>query len=66
MADLEITYEISCQLCGWKTAGSIRTDQANVFSEVLRTARQCSGQHTARGPAGRLLVSWEPLDHTQK
>jgi len=66
MAESEVTFEISCQMCGWKTIGSIRTDEANVPAEVLRTARQCSGQHATRGPAGRILVEWEPLEVPQE
>ena len=66
MAESEVTYEVSCELCGWKTAGSIRTDDADVFAEVLGAARQCSEQHAARGASGLLLVVWEPLGTTRK
>jgi len=61
MAESEVTYQISCQLCGWNTAGTIQVDEANVFAEILRVLGRCSAQHLVRGPAGKLLIVWEPL-----
>ena len=62
MAEIEVSCEISCQKCGWNTGATIHTDEANVFEEVLRFTRGCSPQHLSLGPAGKLLVTWEPLE----
>ena len=61
MTEKEITCEVSCQLCGWKTGATITADEADLLAEVLRFLNRCSPQHPSRGPAGKLLVVWEPL-----
>jgi len=62
MAEREVTCQVSCQLCGWNTGGTIIADEAKLFEEILRFVGQCSLQHPSRGPAGKLLIVWEPLE----
>lgn len=62
MAEREVTCNISCQLCGWNTGGTITADEAKLFEEILRFLSRCSVQHRSQGTAGKLLVVWEPLE----
>jgi hypothetical protein len=62
MAEIAVTCEVSCQLCGWNTGGSMSVDEANLFAEILRFLGQCWQQHSSRGPSGKLQVTWEPLE----
>ena len=61
MAEVEVTCQVSCQLCGWNTGATIVADEANLFTEILRFLNRCSLQHPKRGSTGKLLVMWEPL-----
>lgn len=62
MAEREVTCQVSCQLCGWNTGGTIIADEANLFAEIIRFLSRCSVQHQSQGPAGKLLIVWEPLE----
>ena len=62
MAETAVTCEVSCQLCGWNTGVTIVAEEANLVAEILRFLTRCSPQHVRRGPAGKLLVVWEPLE----
>ena len=62
MAEKEVTCQVSCQLCGWNAGGTVIAEEANVFEGILRFVERCSLQHPTRGPAGKLLVVWEPLE----
>jgi len=61
MAEIQISCEVACQLCGWNTGCSIVTDEKNLFKEIIRFLSRCSSQHHSQGPQGKLLVTWEPL-----
>ena len=60
MAEVEVNCEVNCELCGWKTAGTIVTDEANVVGELARMISCSSRQHRCRGRQGKLHVAWEP------
>ena len=62
MTGVKVTCVVSCQLCGWNTGASIVAEEANLFAEILRFLSRCSVQHPSWGPAGKLLVSWDPLE----
>ena len=62
MAEVTFTCEVSCQLCGWHTGGSLSVDEANLFAEILRFLGQCWQQHSSQSPSGKLQVTWEPLE----
>ena len=62
MSETAVTCEVSCQRCGWNTGATIIADAANLFAEILRFLSRCSMQHPSRGPAGKLLIAWEPLE----
>ena len=62
MAEITVTCEVSCQLCGWNTGGSLSVDETNLFAEILRFLGQCWRQHSEQGPSGKLQVTWEPLE----
>ena len=61
MAEVTVTCEVSCQLCGWSTGASIRVEEANAFTEILRFLGKCWQQHLSRGASGKLQITWEPL-----
>ena len=62
MAETAVTCEVSCQICDWNTRATIIADEANLVAEILRFLTRCSSQHPRRGPAGKLLIEWEPLE----
>jgi len=62
MAETAVTCEVSCQLCGWNTRATIVAEEANLVAEILRFLTRCSPQHLGRGPAGKLMVVWKPLE----
>jgi len=62
MAEKEVTCQVSCHLCGWNTGGTIIADEATLFEHILRFVGRCSLQHPSRGPEGKLLIVWEPLE----
>lgn len=62
MAETAVTCQVSCQLCGWNAGGSITVDEADLLAEILRFLNGCFMQHPSRGPSGKLLIVWEPLE----
>ena len=62
MVEVEVTCQVSCELCGWNTGGTILTDEANLFQEIFRFVGRCWLQHPSQGPTGKLLIVWEPLE----
>ena len=62
MAEIMISCEVSCQLCGWNTGGSMSVDETNLFDEIIRFLGQSWHQHSSRGPSGKLQVTWELLE----
>jgi hypothetical protein len=60
MAEIAVTCEVSCQLCGWKTGATVFTDEARLLPDVLTFLSQSAPQHTKQGSTGKLLISWQP------
>jgi hypothetical protein len=62
MAEIAVTCEVSCQLCGWKTGATVFGDEARLFPDILAFLSQSGRQHTKQGSTGRLLIEWQPAE----
>ena len=62
MAEIAVTCEVSCQLCGWKTGATVFTDEARLLSDILTFLSRSAPQHTKQGSTGKLLIAWQPAE----